>query len=61
MRAGSEILDRYGSRLRQLHVSSLDDGQHHVPLTFEHEELFGPLLDRCRDVPWILEAAPRSA
>jgi hypothetical protein len=61
MKAGSEILDTYGSRLRQLHVSSLDNGQHHVSLTVEHEELFGPLLDRCRDVPWILEAPPRRA
>lgn len=56
---GAEILDRFGARLRQVHISSLDQDQHHVPLTAEHEELFGPLLDRCRDVPWILEAPPR--
>ena len=61
MSVGSAILDRFGSRLRQLHISSVDDGQHHIPLTAEHEELFGPLLDRCRDVPWIIEAPPRSA
>lgn len=60
MREGEAILDRCGGRLRQLHVSSLDGAQHHVPLTHEHEELFSSLLDRCRDVPWILEAAPRS-
>jgi sugar phosphate isomerase/epimerase len=60
MREGEAILDRFGGRLRQLHVSSLDDAQHHVPLTHEHEELFSSLLDRCRDVPWILEAAPRN-
>jgi hypothetical protein len=59
MQEGAAILDRFGHRLRQLHISSLDDDQHHVPLTAEHEELFGPLLDRCRDVPWILEAPPR--
>lgn len=59
--AGAEILDAFGSRLRQVHVSSLDEGQHHVSLTAEHEELFGELLGRCRDVPWILEAPPRHA
>jgi len=57
---GARILDRFASRLRQVHISSLDEGQHHVPLTAAHESLFGPLLDRCRDVPWILEAPPRS-
>lgn len=56
---GAEILDRFGARLRQLHISSLDEGQHHVPLTADHESLFGQLLDRCRDVPWILEAPLR--
>lgn len=59
MREGEMILDRFGARLRHLHVSSLDGDLHHVSLTREHEALFGPLLDRCRDVPWILEAAPR--
>jgi len=59
MAEGEAILDRFGARLRQLHISSLDAEQHHVPLTVEHERLFGPLLDRCRDVPWILEAPPR--
>lgn len=59
MAEGEMILDQFGARLRQLHISSLDPDQHHVPLTAEHERLFGPLLDRCRDVPWILEAPPR--
>jgi hypothetical protein len=30
-----------------------------MPLTEEDEERFAPVLDRCRDVPWILEARPR--
>lgn len=59
LQEGAEILDRFGARLRQLHISSLDEGQHHVPLTADHESLFGQLLDRCRDVPWILEAPLR--
>jgi hypothetical protein len=56
MREGQLMLDRYASRLRELHVSSLRADGTHVPLTDDHEELFGPLLSRCRDVPWIFEA-----
>jgi sugar phosphate isomerase/epimerase len=56
MREGQRMLDRHACRLRQLHVSSLRADGCHIPLTDEHEELFGPLLSRCRDVPWILEA-----
>jgi hypothetical protein len=58
MNEGQRILDRFGARLSHLHVSSLDERCHHVSLTEDDEERFGPLLGRCRDVPWILEAAP---
>ncbi|MCW2995563.1 MAG: hypothetical protein JWQ18_3058 [Conexibacter sp.] len=51
-----DLLDRYAVRLRHLHVSSLDADGHHVPLTDADEAAFGPVLRRCRDVPWILEA-----
>jgi hypothetical protein len=51
-----ELLDRFGPQLRHLHVSSLDDDLHHVPLTAADSERFAPVLARCRDVPWILEA-----
>jgi sugar phosphate isomerase/epimerase len=57
MAAGHELLDRFRSRLRQVHVSSLTGGRH-VPLTEADEEIFADVLDRCRDVPWILEARP---
>lgn len=60
MSVANDLLDAFGERLRHLHVSSLSPELHHVPLTKEHEELFGPLLQRCLDVPWILEAPPRS-
>jgi hypothetical protein len=56
MAEGELILDRLGSRLSHVHISSLDASCHHVPLTPADEDRFGPLLDRCRDVPWILEA-----
>lgn len=50
------LLDAYGERLRHVHVSSLDEDCHHVTLTVADEEAFHPILARCRDVPWILEA-----
>ncbi|MEA2311111.1 MAG: hypothetical protein QOE28_1079, partial [Solirubrobacteraceae bacterium] len=53
---GEALLDAYAGRLRHLHVSSLDGECRHVPLTAEHEARFVPLLRRCPDVPWILEA-----
>lgn len=53
---GHAILDAFGDRLRHLHVSSLDTRHHHVPLDAAGERRVAPLLDRCRDVPWILEA-----
>jgi sugar phosphate isomerase/epimerase len=58
MGEGGMILDRYGNRLRHVHLSSLDTECHHVSLTVEDQRLFWPLLERCRDVPWILEAPP---
>jgi hypothetical protein len=56
MAAAHELLDRFAGRLRHLHVSSLDADGHHVPLRESDLEAFGPVLRRCRDVPWILEA-----
>jgi Xylose isomerase-like TIM barrel len=60
MDTAASLLQRFSSRLSHVHLSSLDEHQHHVPLTIEDETLFGPLLARCRDVPWILEAPPPS-
>ena len=56
MRAAHELLDRFRSRLRHVHLSSLDAGRH-VSLTEDDEGLFAEVF-RCRDVPWILEAMP---
>jgi hypothetical protein len=53
-----ELLDVHGHRLRHVHLSSLDEDSHHRSLTPADKLRFTPLLDRCRDVPWILEAAP---
>lgn len=52
-----ELLDSFGARLRQVHISSfVRDGARHVPLTDEDGDRFAPVLSRCRGVPWILEA-----
>jgi hypothetical protein len=57
MDVAEELLNRFRSRLRQVHVSSLHEA-HHIPVTDDDEERFAGILERCRDVPWILEAAP---
>lgn len=56
MSVGEELLETYKLRLRHVHLSSLSEDLHHVPLTRHDEGLFWPLLSRCLDVPWILEA-----
>lgn len=58
MDVGEEILNSFTGRLRHVHLSSLDADSHHVTLTPGDAERFSPLLKRCRDVPWILEAPP---
>lgn len=60
MAVAGELLDAFGARLRHVHLSSLSEELHHVSLTGKHEELFEPVLERCVDVPWILEAPPRA-
>lgn len=55
MAVAHDLLDAFGSRLRHLHVSSLVAGSH-APVTAQDAERFLPVLRRCIDVPWILEA-----
>lgn len=57
MDVAKELLDRFRSRLRHVHLSSLSGGRH-TPVAADHESPFMEVLDRCRDVPWILEAPP---
>lgn len=58
MSVAADLLDRFGDRLRHLHISSLSEDLHHVSLRAEDERLFAPILERCVDVPWIFEAPP---
>jgi hypothetical protein len=56
------LLDAHGGRLRHVHLSSLRatpaGRSTHVPLYRRDEARFAPVLRRCPDVPWILEAPP---
>lgn len=61
MEVAGELLDSFGPRLRHVHLSSLSDDLHHVPLTGEDEARFSSTLTRCLDVPWIFEAPPRNS
>ena len=56
MGLASDLLDAFHTRLRHVHVSSLSNDLHHIPLTEDDEALFMPVLERCLDLPWILEA-----
>jgi sugar phosphate isomerase/epimerase len=61
-----ELLDRFHDRLRQLHVSEIELEGEHRPTTDADLTLYGPVLERCPDVPWLLETelvaeAPRAA
>lgn len=56
MELAHHLLDAFTARLTHLHISSMTYDCEHVPLSEEHLDLFAPLLQRCIDVPWILEA-----
>ncbi len=53
---GHELLDAFGDRLRQLHVSGIEPNCDHRETTDADLALYEPLLARCGHVPWILEA-----
>lgn len=51
-----ELLDAFGDRLAEVHVSSIEPDGDHVPLRAADAEAFLPVLERCAGVPWVLEA-----
>ena len=52
---GFQLLECYGDRLSHLHVSGIEaDGQHRPTLPSDLER-YAPLLERCRDLVWVLE------
>jgi sugar phosphate isomerase/epimerase len=56
MRLADDLLDAFGDRLREVHLSSITDEGRHIPLRPEDIEPFSSVLARCREVPWVLEA-----
>ncbi len=51
-----ELLDAFGERLAEVHLSSITPGGEHVALRSADAEAFAPVLERCIGVPWVLEA-----
>jgi hypothetical protein len=52
---GHDLLDAFGDRLRELHVSGIEPDATHRPTTQADLERYAPLLERCAHVPWIFE------
>jgi sugar phosphate isomerase/epimerase len=50
-----ELLDAFGDRLRQLHVSGIDPDATHRATTSADLAAYAPVLERCRAVPIVLE------
>jgi hypothetical protein len=55
LQLGHELIDAFGDRLRQLHVSGIEPDGTHRPTTAVDIALYEPLLDCCVGVPWLLE------
>jgi len=53
---GHELLDAFGDRLRQLHVSGIEPDGTHRETTAADLELYRPLLQRAAQVPHVYEA-----
>jgi hypothetical protein len=56
MALAHELLDAFGDRLVEVHLSSITTDGTHVPLRPRDAEAFAPVLERCIGVPWVLEA-----
>ncbi|HKX47349.1 MAG TPA: hypothetical protein VJM06_01685 [Gaiellaceae bacterium] len=58
LRHADVLLERFGERLRQVHVSGIDPDATHRPMTPSDLALYGRLLARCAAVPIVLESEP---
>jgi hypothetical protein len=58
MDLGRALINAFGERLCELHVSGIDTDCNHVELEHGDVDLYEPILRRCRHVPWILESLP---
>lgn len=50
-----ELIASFRSRLRELHISGIDGGCHHVPMSLDDARAYAPWLSQLQDVPWIVE------
>jgi sugar phosphate isomerase/epimerase len=55
LRLAHQLIDCFGQRLRQVHVSGIEPDGTHRPTTRADLNLYAPLLARCDHVPWLLE------
>jgi hypothetical protein len=55
---GHELLDAFGERLQQLHVSGIEPDGTHRETRPEDLLRYAPLTDRCRGMPFLLEGLP---
>jgi hypothetical protein len=51
-----DLLDAFGDRLRQLHVSGIEPDATHRPTTEDDLVRYAPVLDRCGQAPLLLES-----
>lgn len=58
MELAHSLMDAFGDRLTEVHLSSIESNGQHVPLRAADVERFLPVLERCTGVPWVLEAPP---
>jgi hypothetical protein len=56
LRLAHDLLDTFGDRLCQLHVSGIEPDGTHRATTRRDLDLYAPVLVRCQHVPWLLEA-----
>jgi hypothetical protein len=56
LRLAHDLLNSFGDRLCQLHVSGIEPDGTHRPTTRDDLDLYAPVLSRCQHVPWLLEA-----
>jgi hypothetical protein len=55
LRLAHDLIDSFGQRLRQVHVSGIEPDGTHRPTTRADLDLYAPVLARCDHVPWLLE------
>ena len=58
MQLAHALLDTFGERLCEVHVSGIGAECNHIALELHDVESYEPILRRCRHVLWILESLP---